>query len=487
MPDYVAIVNGRVTDVVLGASAIPPSSAGVLYWDVTGLSPQPQVDWYFAEPCNVFSALPPVIPPGDLAPPYPPGEEPPDRDDFEEIEPGPVREALLGYHLTALHAHPADTAVVVGDDPEAEVTPLWRTTLALDNTCGLRLQAHVVVPDSVRLILKGSFDNGATWEYLNTEYEGPFLDVTNAGEAVGPFVNIDPAFATGDVLVSVFARASGSPSAILGNVHVMHALKLDDGVCPLYEIEVDGCAVPAAIFADDLSGYASWAAFYAAVEPSNPSFDAGVWSNIGFESAENDPAFLDFGTTFAGNPTLAAPLADLGFLDLVFSRIASLADPGEPEATFFCVFALPDDWSPSDTGPIADGLSNFTLAAVNYDNAGGFIAAWGGQVYWVWEEYVTSGLEAPVALGPVSDWRGGWKQLLVRGTKSGSTCRTRIYLNDACDAPTVWADLTNTDSTSGGGLSGVGVFQRRNGDAGSSGLVRVAQLAFDTDPAVFGL
>jgi hypothetical protein len=253
MIDYATIENGRVTAVTFGASTLPESTTTVLYWDVTDLDPQPIVGWFFVEPCNELSATPPRVPPGEIAPPFQPGgdPEPAPEDDYDvDPEPGPPRIAELAYHLTSFHASGPDAVTFSGDDPEAEVTPRWRTTMNFRNTCGLRLQAHVVTSGDVRLIAKGSLDGGDTWDYLNGEYEGPFLDLNEPddpdpppgwsfGEAVGPFVNIDELFADGDVLVSVFAKSTTSESVTLGDVHAKHAIKFGGGECPVYVIVVE--------------------------------------------------------------------------------------------------------------------------------------------------------------------------------------------------------------------------------------------------------
>jgi hypothetical protein len=493
MIDYATIENGRVTAVTFGASTLPESTTTILYWDVTDLDPQPAVTWFFSEPCNEFSATPPRIPPGEVAPPFQPGGDPPDPDDPltpEVEEPGPPRIAELAYHLTAFHASGPDTITFGGDDPEQEVTPRWRTTVNFANTCGVRIQAHVVTENDVRLIVKGSIDGGVTWEYLNVEYEGPFLKIVESGEAVGPFVNIDEDFADGDVLVSVFARTGSSTSVTLGNVHLMHAIRVDDAECPIYEI-VEECAAPAAMLVDDLSSYASWSAFYAAVNPSAPAFNAGVWSNIGFDATENSPARLDFTNTFNGNPTLAAPLPSLGFFDLSYSRIVDETDPTPGDVTFGCVFSLPADWSPSDPSVITPEYQNFSIFGMLFDGgAGGAgnIMAWGGNVYWCFQEFVVSGIVAPLLLGPVDDWRGGYKQFTMRVTASGgSSIRTRLYLNPACAAPVLLADITNGVTLGADGMYGAMTFNPANGNAGSTGDVRIAQLAMDTDASVFGL
>lgn len=105
---YATIVNGIVTSIDSGA--LLPSTDTTIYFDLTGVSPLPEIGYYFSEVCQTFSATPPAVPPGDIAPPFVPGGEPPVITDpggngpDGPDEPGPVPLAFTIPVLIPFHA-----------------------------------------------------------------------------------------------------------------------------------------------------------------------------------------------------------------------------------------------------------------------------------------------------------------------------------------------------------------------------------------------
>jgi hypothetical protein len=487
MIDYATIENGRVTAVTFGASTLPESTTTVLYWDVTDLDPQPAVTWFFTEPCNEFSATPPRIPPGEVAPPFQPGGDPPDPDDPltpEVEEPGPPRIAELAYHLTAFHASGPDTITFGGDDPEQEVTPRWRTTVNFANTCGVRIQAHVVTENDVRLIVKGSIDGGTTWDYLNAEYEGPFLKITDSGEAVGPFVNIDEDFAEGDVLVSVFARTGSSTSVTLGNVHLMHAIRVDDAECPIYEI-LEECAAPAATLVEDFD-YADYGAFLTALNAQNFSNELlfGTW---GMPNTEGPTYSLDATNTFNGNPSLRQSLdGGIGYGGFIGF------DPDTPEdGAYFWVMQIDDTFSPTDGSFAGQKYRLMTFSCERLLGGGpfdtGYLTATGGRVTFEWYDAVADTFSS-TDLGPYADWFGDRHQVIVRiERRSSTTLRFRIYRDPPCSTPTLLEEITVTTNLIDGGCSYVYLLDPFGSTYIGSASAYTFQMAYDKDPSVFGI
>ena len=107
-----AVTYGTIVDGVLVAistGGLPPSTDAILYFNLAGYSPLPTVGDYFSEICQEFTALPPAVPPGAIAPPFTPGGLPPviengggNPGDVEE--PGPVPLAFLIPVLIAFNA-----------------------------------------------------------------------------------------------------------------------------------------------------------------------------------------------------------------------------------------------------------------------------------------------------------------------------------------------------------------------------------------------
>lgn len=432
--DYATIVDGVVTDVDLAASSIPASTSTTLYWDITGLSPQPAVGWFFREPCNEFTESPLVIPPGEVAPPFTPGTTPPDPTDPSTPtvdEPGPVREALLSYHLTAFHATSADTVTIAGSDPEVEVTPRWRTTMNFAETCGVRLQAHVVTGGAVQLIAKGSTDGGSTWDYLNAQYEGPYLRPRTSGEAVGPFVNVDAPYDTGDVLVSVFARTAASETVTLGNLHLMHATRQDDGVCAVYEIRNFGCALPVAFYAVDYDGIEDDTALNADPVASVTVFGGTMdVTQRFFDNASLVQTFDTTRTVVGGSfladlsdagPWTGAPFAD--FTVLLRYEIEAGFDVTHDPGTYGDLHGLVlFQFETDDLADVGTTGPNWKYHVIVIRDA---------TAYLVWDLY---GTPSTISLGSAADWIGTPQELRVRMARSGASNFTvTISRNDACD------------------------------------------------------
>ncbi len=164
---YVTVVGGIVIEVTEGF--IPSSTLTTLYYDITGVSPVPEVGWYFSEICQEFSATPPIVPPGDIAPPYPPGQLPPDPDDPNFPTPEDPGEDLRSHVLPTLITWAADGPgpTTIAAVPEA-LTPLpnhFHVAFDFTDVCYLRLQAEILEAASTgaTLLIEYSPDNGVTW------------------------------------------------------------------------------------------------------------------------------------------------------------------------------------------------------------------------------------------------------------------------------------------------------------------------------------
>jgi hypothetical protein len=457
----------------------------------------------------------PVIPPGEVAPPFVPGGTPPviGAPGTPTVpEPGPARAALLAYHLTAFHATAADAVTVGGepvlfdlyDDvvPAAEVTPRWRTTMNFSETPGVRLQAHVVSAGDVRLIGLGSLDGGATWGYLNADYEGPYLTCTTTGERVGPFVNIDPLYASGDVLVSIFATAPDSGTVTLGNVHAMSVLRMDDGEPPVYVIVTD-CAVNAGLESEgDFSQYADFAAF---VSARNGDDLFTEWEGPTTAEAQ---AFFDEAKSFNGSAAMTGVYTDVyastsGIFPHPTWRTrfpSSIQGGGNVTVVWQMVMELESGWNLSETDAF-NGLCICTFFPRSGIYAGDSAGLWvrGSRLY---VDYVTDFL-TPAAnstdVGAADDLSGGPKQVTCRFTKAGSSVQFEVWIDNTCEPPTnklydetwtalrpTWPDLAVPGDVTLLDASALeGVFA--DGTDGDGKKVWLWQVSYDTDASTYGL
>jgi hypothetical protein len=178
---YATIVDGRVTAV--SAGSLPASTLTTYYHVLLGGDPVPAVGDYFSDVCGTFSATAPVIPAGDIAPPYTPGGTPPDPDDpdYPEDEIPPEDDQDIRSHVLPdliTWAADADGLLTISAVPIAVTSLGDKYHLAYDFTevCYMRLQAEVITPASAGAVLKLQYydatqDPGEEW--VDLEYAAP--------------------------------------------------------------------------------------------------------------------------------------------------------------------------------------------------------------------------------------------------------------------------------------------------------------------------
>jgi len=244
---FATITNNVVTAVAFGT--LPANTGSMLYVDLSPYAVLPLIDWYFSDVCQTFSATAPVIPAGDIAPPYSPGTPPPIPGSPEYPLPevpesdNPTPLAILGQAFLSFHADGVDSVTATGDTDATvlvEVSARYRTNVRLQDVCGLRLQAHVISAGDVDLVLAYYDDIEDEWIALSPAGSGPFVSCSVAGTYAGTFTNVDPLALLGDNIVSVCAR--GNASATVGNIVALLLMKVTEGECPDFVESVDGCA-----------------------------------------------------------------------------------------------------------------------------------------------------------------------------------------------------------------------------------------------------
>lgn len=228
--NYATIVAGIVTAITFHALSIPTSTLTTLYYDITAYSPTPNVGDYFDEVCQTFSTAPFTIPPGSVAPPFPPGGTPvPPGSGVTPIPPGPPPPPVLIPVLIAFQADPDDDTLVTNmPTGRAEVGTVSRTAFDLTRCYGVRAQTHVDVkgPTNGVLAFEYSADRGASWLPLDTN-AGPWVLIETTGDARGQLVGIDP-FARADVLLrAVTDQGDGASDPELGNFALMAYMSAD--------------------------------------------------------------------------------------------------------------------------------------------------------------------------------------------------------------------------------------------------------------------
>ena len=506
MIDYVTIVDGRVTALELGASALPESGPTTLYVDVTDADPVPQVDWYYTEPCGVFTEGPPVIPDGELAPPFPPGGTVPTPGDpgFPPgpLEPGPTPPPQVAATLVSFHANDAQLLSVPAASSRSDIAPRLWTAFDLTEACAVRLQAYVSTPVvGAQVACEFSVDNGATWDALDGGAIGPILDVGSAGDQRGPWQSVSP-LAAGDVLLRLVVEGGdGSELLELGNTGLLVRMNTGaGGPCveiPPYEPPVAGCPVPAALLTEDFAGFTSksdWSGYISGLDVDAPQLFALVANFSGGWDLDTD-------RTFDGNPSGRCVLTGSAAGGYLYHEVADTflaetptAPDGLFDGVFFCVFELPADLTLPSFG--TPGRAEFSqglhLLWVNGAD-GQYLIARGDRVYLEWETGTGTTDVDQIDLGPLSDFLGQPLQLLVRAQAVGNSWRMRVYLNTPCEeTPVLYADETVPTRQSGGVLSFgfTGAYRWLVNPSGTSIADASAwtyQLAFDTDPAVFGL
>lgn len=240
---YATVEDGVVTAVTFGN--LPSSTETIYYVDLSSYATQPAVGWYFSDVCQTFSALPPVIPAGDLAPPFTPGSPPPVPGDPDYPNPeiptedDPVPLASTAPVWISFHADAEQSATIAGGADYVEVDERMRTTVRINDVCAVRIQTHVITEDAglqLFLCYRNELDE---WEPLSVGKTGPSVTLAAADTVAGMIVNIDPAIA-GDTTVTVCAKGTGS--AVVGNISGVFFFKTTDGVCLEIEEGV-GCGL----------------------------------------------------------------------------------------------------------------------------------------------------------------------------------------------------------------------------------------------------
>jgi len=241
------VVEGIITVITFGL--VPSSTATIYYVDLSRYGTPPQVGWFFNDDCQTFSSTAPVIPVGDIAPPYTPGGTPPSptspdypERELPDLDQGPEPFADTVPMSVAFHADAATSATVTGTGATyVEVASRMRTRLDVRDICAVRLHAHVSAANAaLTLVLCASVDDGTTWLPLSPAGTGPQLPLGATGTLVGLFTNIDPAYA-GNVLVNVCVQGDGT--ATIGNLYAWFFVKSSEGVCIPIDEPSGGCGL----------------------------------------------------------------------------------------------------------------------------------------------------------------------------------------------------------------------------------------------------
>lgn len=302
---FATIENGVVTAIAYGA--LPESDDDTLYLDLSRYEPPPLVGWYFSDVCQTFSETPPVIPAGDVAPPFTPGGLPPipgtpefPAPEVPEIDDRPAL-ATLTQSFLSFHAD-GDAQLVAsgasGGGALVELNPRLRTVVRLRDICGIRLQAHVVSGGAVDLVLAYRNEDDE-WEALSPLKTGPRVSCVAEGTYAGLFTNVDPIALDSSNVVTVCVRGEGS--AVVGNVLALLLVKANAGACPEFAEDEAGCEVPDAI--DDSLierfAYSSYSAFWTAADNAEARF-----SFTDLPNTEGAVAGFESTPTLDGSPTL---------------------------------------------------------------------------------------------------------------------------------------------------------------------------------------
>lgn len=436
---YATIEGGVVTAVNFGP--LPTSTDDILYHNLTLYETFPEVGWYFSDICQTFSAFPPTIPAGDIAPPYTPGGTPPVPGDpnYPESElpptddPAPLANTAPVY--LSFHADGAASFTVTGTGPLEEVNPLMRSIVRIEDICAVRLHAMVDTPDAnLTLKLCFSTDDGVTWEELSPGKTGPRVPLGAAGAVVGTFLNVDPAV-SGDTLLGLCVEGSGT--AILGNVFATLYVKTSDGLC--IEINEGGCelSVEKPTYAEDWEDYATfgdWVSWIVANEGSQSLFQVDeilgsgeIVTDVALAGRTNSvkamvQGFDEFGLSFNQDPINSAYNGTYAL-----KLVLQLGSPFNVDE---------DGGSPVS---LSSGVAFWLFAAVQRLATTGARRGVGlfvqnGDLIVV---QGTNGLNSPFSLldtiGPVSDFAGEDAQFIMAcDFPDLSTWRVRFYADLGC-------------------------------------------------------
>ena len=434
---YATIEAGRVTAVNFGP--LPSSTDTVLYFDLTGYA-IPAVDDYFSDVCQTFSSLPPVIPAGDLAPPYTPGGTPPDPDgpDYPvpELPPEDDPEPLASTAPTFLsfHADSVESIAITGTGDITEVSPLMRSIVRIQDICAVRLHTMVDTPDAaLELVLCFSVDDGATWEELSVGKTGPSVTLAAAGAVAGAFVNVDPAVA-GDTLLSICVRGTGS--AVVGNVFATLFVKTSAGACIVIDEDI-GCP---------LSG-----TYTEGIEfdfPDLDTFAAGLpYSNLfnywAGDTTDTARQYLDQADLFNNHPCIVSKHGDGGTPQNLYWR-TTFGDTRNERAAFMLI-----SLDPAIASQVGDGVSpdQFGFLMFRFYGDSGATAT----VHLLNDRIYVAVNSTLTDIGPASDLCDGTKKAVIFQVQSRSLgfggpyqIDAALFIDDPCTgaAPTFYGGVT---------------------------------------------
>ncbi len=514
---YATVVDGVVTAVTYGSTSIPASDDTTLYVPF-GPGDDPEVGWYFSEVCGTFNPAPPVIPPGDIAPPYPPGSTPPDPGDPTyppsalppEDDPAPL--AVTVPVLVPVHAN-NDAELTVTACPAAltEISTRLRTRFDFAPVCSVRAQTQVMTElAGASLIFQYSDDGGSTWAPLSFAGTGPTVSLAASGDAHGQFVNVADD-ALGDVIVSPFTQGGDDATdVVLGNTALLAYVKASEGLClaideggvatARFRLTVTatgevsdsdgcadgGCAMDTATDGEDFSVTDTWDAFYAARGDQAGLFH--YW-NAGATETPGE-AYFDDVDTFDCHPVVVGTYADG---EQYASFVSQLDEVLGSNPTDLAVKIRLKVESGFDADESSDGFG-FSLLLIDTPTVSGgyslvYLVQRAGDIYldirsggsWVASDVVASA-------AALAD--GTWKDLVFVIQRVNDTDETfTVYLNDACAAPTQVYQQTITGSTAAGRtLRTVDWLEYFSNDNGlPNKVVKWTQPALDTDPSVFGV
>ncbi len=434
--DYATIVAGRVTAVTLAAVSLPASDATTLYHNLAGYDPYPEVADYFEEQCQTFSTAPPVIPIGEIAPPYPPGSEQPNPSDpeFPEEEDGGepqypppnVVDVPLSFH--ANHADVLTVAAVPADLAEIDVT--LRTRMLLFNCCRARVETYVVTPlEGAELWLCWIDPIGPTLRPLSRLETGPSVDVgTGAGGAESAFYNVHPD-AIGDVTLTLATKGGdGASSLVLGNTLAILGLKTEDGArCIELEEEAEDCALPESMEAIDFGAFDTLSDVSDFCSPRSQPTN---FYSISDSGASAPLTTIDLATTHNGVRTMRMQWdASAGLAP--HALYASLGGPAVTDMASWHVFMLGAGFDTAGNGSANEGICIADASIYNDNYYGVRFLVSDGRLEYKWDD--GSGFGAPVDLGPVADWLDRFVRFILRvKLVSSTTVNVELYLDDAC-------------------------------------------------------
>lgn len=447
---YATVVDGRVTAVLFGE--LPASDDTTLYVDLSRVEPLPAVDDYFADVCQTFSSVPPVIPAGDSAPPFTPGSPPPTPGGPEypvpELDPAddlPVF-APTAFQWLSFHADGADPFPAVGTGAGLEeVDPRLRTIVNVSEVCAVRLQAHVVTEDALDLVLcyRNDLDE---WEELSPAKTGPKVSLSAAGTYAGLSTNVDPTL-SGDVLLSLCVRGSGTAS--LGNVLARFAGKTGPGVCVELEEPVPTCDVPGVVdpdLLDDFTGYANYAAFWARADAG-----ADVYSYTDLPSTPGAVSALE---AFPGGPWVAGLRVTYRTADAPdpSNQVVAFNPPAATDVAMVWQGVIPAgvDFDEYASSPLVssstDNAKGYTLMTLRNSRISASVVLRAGKI--ILEDQ--AGGVATVVGADISAYAGDPVQIILQVTDRSGGPTAYLYLDPACHAPAEATHMGNIGVSAGG-------------------------------------